>query len=73
MRDTQSNTSGGGIGFASALTIAFIVLKLVGVITWSWWWVLSPILIATILKLLIIGILLAIALIAKILIKSFDD
>jgi Transmembrane Fragile-X-F protein len=22
--------------------IAFIVLKLAGVITWSWWWVLSP-------------------------------
>ena len=20
----------------------FIVLKLIGVITWSWWWVLSP-------------------------------
>ena len=24
------------------LTIAFVVLKLVGVIHWSWWWVLSP-------------------------------
>jgi hypothetical protein len=22
--------------------LAFIVLKLTGVITWSWWWVLSP-------------------------------
>ena len=25
------------------LTTAFIILKLCGVITWSWWWVLSPI------------------------------
>ena len=24
------------------LLVAFIVLKLTGVITWSWWWVLSP-------------------------------
>ena len=25
------------------LTIVFLVLKLCGVITWSWWWVFSPI------------------------------
>lgn len=24
------------------LAVVFIVLKLVGVITWSWWWVFSP-------------------------------
>lgn len=24
------------------LLVVFIVLKLTGVITWSWWWVLSP-------------------------------
>lgn len=29
-------------GFPTLLTIAFIVLKLCNVITWSWWWVLSP-------------------------------
>lgn len=32
-----------GIGFSGLLTIVFIVLKLLGVITWSWLWVLSPI------------------------------
>ena len=32
----------GGIGFAGLLGIVFIVLKLTGVITWSWLWVLSP-------------------------------
>ncbi len=31
-----------GGGFAGLLTIAFIVLKLIGEISWSWWWVLSP-------------------------------
>lgn len=32
----------GGIGFTGLLTIAFIVLKLTKVISWSWLWVLSP-------------------------------
>lgn len=39
----KSSSSSGGIGFVGVLTIVFIVLKLVGVLTWSWWWVLSPI------------------------------
>ena len=30
------------LGVADVLAIVFIVLKLTGVITWSWWWVLSP-------------------------------
>lgn len=29
-------------GFLDALTLIFITLKLIGEITWSWWWVLSP-------------------------------
>ena len=33
----------GGLGIVSVLTIIFIVLKLLGVIQWSWIWVLSPI------------------------------
>ena len=40
------------------LTIAFIVLKLCGVIDWSWWWVLSPIWIMCILV-IIIGVVVA--------------
>jgi uncharacterized protein (DUF983 family) len=28
--------------FEEILLIVFIVLKLTGVIAWSWWWVLSP-------------------------------
>jgi hypothetical protein len=42
----QNSSSGsGGIGFGGLLTLIFIVLKLTGSINWSWWWVLSPILI----------------------------
>ena len=46
--NTNSNTSG-GIGFIGLLTIAFIVLKLTGYITWSWFWVLSPMIFAFVL------------------------
>lgn len=38
----NNNNTSGGIGFLGLLTIAFIVLKLMGVITWSWVWVLAP-------------------------------
>ena len=34
-----------GIGFTELLQLAFIILKLCGVISWPWWWVLSPLLI----------------------------
>lgn len=43
MSKEKSASSAGGIGFTGLLTIVFIVLKLIGKITWSWWWVLSPI------------------------------
>ena len=32
----------GGIGFCSLLTLIFVVFKLLGKITWSWWWVFAP-------------------------------
>jgi hypothetical protein len=34
--------SKGEIKFNDLLLLAFIVLKLTGEITWSWWWVLAP-------------------------------
>ena len=43
MSDNSNNNGGKSIGFFGLLGIAFIVLKLCGVIDWSWWWVLSPI------------------------------
>lgn len=36
----NKNTS---INIGTILTIVFVVLKLAGKITWSWWWVLSPV------------------------------
>lgn len=48
--------SSGGIGFTGLLTIVFVVLKLLGKISWSWWWVLSPIWITALLVLLILAI-----------------
>ena len=34
------------MGFTELLTVVFIVLKLIGVIGWSWWLVLLPEIIA---------------------------
>lgn len=39
----NSGNTGCGISFSGLLTIAFIVLKLCGRVTWPWVWVLSPI------------------------------
>lgn len=44
-----------GMGFTSVLTLIFITLKLCGVISWSWVWVLSPLWIGWGLALVIIG------------------
>jgi len=38
----ESNSSSGGSMILGLLGIAFIVLKLCGVINWSWWWVTAP-------------------------------
>ena len=39
---SNNNSSSSGLGIFSVVGIVFIVLKCVGVINWSWWWVLSP-------------------------------
>ena len=51
MKENKSTTK--GIGFTGLLTIAFIVLRLTGVISWSWLWVLSPIWISAILVIIL--------------------
>jgi hypothetical protein len=59
-RGNSSSSSSSGIGFSGLLTIAFIVLKLMGYIAWSWWWVLSPLWInfaLVVLIFLIVGII----------------
>jgi len=62
---SSSSTSSGGISFTGALTILFIGLKLTNVITWSWWWVLSPIWISLSLAVFILLIVATIFLISE--------
>lgn len=46
-----------GPGFLTLLTLTFIILKLCNVIDWSWFWVLSPIVIPAIIGIVVIVIL----------------
>lgn len=39
MKDSSSK----GLGLCDVLAVVFIDLKLIGVIDWSWWWVLAPV------------------------------
>lgn len=49
-------SSNSGIGLSSILTIIFVIAKLMGVITWSWWLVFLPTIISLSLLLLILGV-----------------
>jgi len=53
------------IGFPGLLALVFITLKLIGKISWSWWWVLSPIWIPLALFVLILGAVIGLKVILK--------
>lgn len=55
---SDTNGSPGGVGFVGLLALIFIVLKLLGLITWSWLWVLSPLWISASLTMIIGAVLL---------------
>ena len=55
----------GGLGIVSVLTIIFIVLKLLGVIKWSWTWVLSPIWISAVIAVAVFSVILIVGRIKK--------
>lgn len=57
-KTNKTTSSAGGLGLGTVLTIVFVVLKLCGVINWSWFWVFSPIWISLAFSLLLILILL---------------
>ena len=61
----SSASAGGGISFIGLLTVVFIVLKLYGVIAWSWWWVLSPIWIPFGVALVLIALVLIVKVLSK--------
>ena len=57
MRDTKIRLGPDG---GTLLGIVFVVLKLTGVIGWSWWWVLAPFWVPAAIVLAVIGIALLI-------------
>ena len=61
---SSSSSSSGGISFTGALTVLFIGLKLTHVISWSWWWVLSPIWISFLIAVAFLILLLIAAIVA---------
>ena len=66
MNENRNNGStAGGIGFCGLLTIAFIVLKLTGVISWSWLWVLAPIWIPAAIVLAVLLVVLIVVLVKE--------
>lgn len=54
----NNKTKQGGLGIVSVLTIIFVVLKLLGVIKWSWIWVLSPIWISAVIVVAVFSVIL---------------
>ena len=56
----NKQSGGGGIGLLGVLFIVFLVLKLCGVIDWSWWWVTAPLWIPFSIVLAIVGIALTV-------------
>lgn len=56
MSDTKFHS--GGIRFFGLLTIVFIILKLLDIINWTWFWVLSPLIFSTGIGLFILAVVL---------------
>lgn len=69
----MSNSKSTGVSFSSLLTIVFIVLKLTGVIDWSWVWVLSPIWISLLVGLALVPVILTLNKKTKKTNKFFED
>jgi membrane protein YdbS with pleckstrin-like domain len=52
---SKSSSSSSGVGVLGLLGVAFVVLKLTGVINWSWWWVTCPFWAVAAIALILIG------------------
>ena len=52
---SNNKSSSSGIGIFTVVGIVFVILKLVGVIDWSWLWVLAPFWISIAFYVLLIG------------------
>lgn len=57
----MSEVNGSGAGLGGLLFVVFLVLKLTGVVAWSWWWVTAPLWLPLIIVLGFLAVLLVIA------------
>ena len=64
MKENNKTVITKGFGFCYLLTIVFIVLKLCNVISWSWFWVCSPLIFPSGILLCVLVIMVIIAIIA---------
>lgn len=71
--DNNSSSKAGGIGFLGLLALIFITLKLTGVISWSWLWVLAPLWIPTALVIVILVVALIVLLVKEVAKRSEAD
>jgi len=53
---SNNSTQSGGMGLGTVLFLIFLVLKLIGVIAWSWWWITAPLWIPILILLLVFAI-----------------
>ena len=44
------------LSVGTILSITFVVLKLIGIISWSWWWIFSPLWVSVIIGLIVLFI-----------------
>jgi len=58
MNNNQNTAGSGGVGFLGLLTLLLIGLKLTNNVDFSWWWVLAPIWIPTLIGVVIVGLFL---------------
>ena len=55
---SNNSNSGGGIGLCGIIFIILLTLKLLGVISISWWWVFSPLIIGFVIGILMVILIL---------------
>ena len=58
---SSSSNSGGGIGLCGIIFIILLTLKLFGLISISWWWVFSPLIIGFVIGVIFLILLILIS------------
>ena len=65
----MKGTNSYNIGLVGVLTLIFIALKLCKLITWSWWWVLSPLWMSVVFTIIVLNLIILFGIIIQILKK----